>query len=216
MTGDKMMEYIFTFIEGFASFISPCVLPLLPLYVSYFAGKDGKKYKALINSIAFVLGFSIVFITLAIIANKVGATLVKFTNYAKNIFGIAIIVLGLNYIGFLNLKIFEKFKKFDYNVTNLNFISSILFGVMFSISMTPCVGTFLASALLLIARKEDLIKGIVLMLMYCIGLGIPFILSAILIDKLKKLYSLIKKNYKVVKFISGIILIIMGIYLIYF
>ena len=93
---------------------------------------------------------------------------------------------------------------------------SFVFGIMFSISMTPCVGTFLSSALLLIANQESLLKGIILIVLYCLGLGIPFIISSMLIDKLKNVFNIIKKNYKIVKIISGVILLIIGIHLIFF
>ena len=210
------MEFILTFVEGIASFISPCVLPLVPIYISYFAGQDSKKHKAILNSLAFVIGFSIVFIVLAVLANRFGTVIVGLTKYIKIIFGIIIIILGLNYMNILKFNIFGKFKKLQMNVKNLNFIKSLIFGMLFSISMTPCVGTFLTSALLLIATEERLVKGIILIILYCLGLGIPFIISAILIDKLKNLFNFIKKNYNIIKYICGLILIIMGIYLIFF
>ena len=210
------MEYILTFLECIASFISPCVLPLVPIYISYFTGQESKKHKAIINSLAFVIGFSIVFIILAVLANKFGTVIVGLTKYIMIAFGIIIVILGLNYMNILKFNLFNKFKKFQINVKNLNFIKSLIFGILFSISMTPCVGTFLTSALLLIATEEKIVKGITLIVLYCLGLGIPFIISAILIDKLKNVFNLIKKNYKIIKFICGLILIIMGIYLIFF
>lgn len=210
------MEFLLTFIEGFASFISPCVLPLLPLYISYFAGAESKKHKAIINSIAFVIGFSIIFVCLATIANILGSKIIAITRIIKIFFGIMVIILGISYIGLFNLKIFEKFPKIKANVENLNFIKSLFFGMCFSISMTPCVGTFLTSALLLIASKESLLKGIALIMFYCLGLGIPFIISSILIDRLKNVFSFIKKHFNVIKIISGLILILMGIYIIFF
>lgn len=210
------MTYILTFLEGFASFISPCILPLLPVYISYFAGSENKKSKALTNSIGFVLGFSIIFILLAIVANMIGNAISEYIRYAKTIFGIIIIFLGLNYIEIFRFNLFNKFKKFSANVKKLNFIKALIFGMIFSISMTPCVGTFLSSALLLIATEENALKGLILIILYCIGLGLPFIISSILIDKLKNLFNFIKKNFKTVKIISGITLIIMGLYLIIF
>ena len=210
------MSYLFTFLEGLASFISPCVLPMIPIYISYFAGKEDKKTKTVINSVSFVVGFSIVFILLAIIANKAGNTIISYIKYAKYLFGIIVIILGLNYMELISLNIFKGINKFKVDLNNLNIVKSILFGMLFSISLTPCIGTFLASALLLIAGKESLIEGLILIILYCIGLGVPFIISAILIDKLKNAFMFLKKNFKIIKIISGIILIIMGIYLIFF
>ena len=210
------MVYILTFLEGIASFISPCVLPLLPIYISYFAGSKQEKRKAVINATAFVIGFSIVFILLAIVSNRLGRTIIEYAGFIKILFGIIIIILGLNYMEILKFDIFSKFKKTNADVKNLNFIRSILFWILFSVSMTPCIGTFLSSALLLIASKESLLEGLILITLYCVGLGIPFIISAGLIDKLKSTFSFIKKHFLVVKIISGLTLIIMGIYLIFF
>ena len=210
------MEYVLTFLEGIASFISPCVLPLVPIYISYFATQESKKSKAIINSIGFVLGFSIIFIILAILANRFGTIIVGITKYVKIVFGIIIIILGLNYMDVLKFNLFSKMKRFKADVKDLNFIKSLIFGILFSISMTPCVGTFLTSAILLIASKAQMVKGLILIILYCLGLGIPFIISAILIDKLKNVFDFIKKNYKTINFICGLVLIIMGIYLIFF
>lgn len=211
------MEYIFTFIEGIASFISPCILPMLPIYISYFVGKEEKKTsKTLINAIGFVLGFTIVFILLSVFASTLGATISGYIKYIKIIFGIVIILLGLNYMEILKIKALSKTKQLKADTKNLNFIKSLIFGILFSISWTPCIGTFLSAALILIAKQQNIAKGIILMIIYSIGLGIPFIISAILIEKLKEIFNFIKKNYSKIKKISGIILIIMGIYVIFF
>ena len=210
------MEYIFVFLEGIASFISPCVLPLVPIYISYFAGQDPKKNKAITNSIAFVIGYSIVFAILAVLANRFGMVLVGLTKTIKIVLGSVVIVLGLNYMDVLKINIFGNSKRFQMNLKNLNFIKSLMFGTLFSVSITPCVGTFLTSALVLIATKTELLKGIILIFLYCLGLGIPFIVSAIFIDRLKRVFDFIKKNYRIIKIISGLILIIMGIYLMFF
>lgn len=211
------MDYVFTFIEGFASFISPCVLPMLPIYISYFIGEDNKKVsKAVINSIGFVLGFSIVFILLSIFASSLGGIISQNIKYIKIVFGIIIILLGLNYMEIIKINLLNKTNGINKKVKDLNFIKSLAFGMIFSISWTPCIGTFLASALLLIAKNQDMVKGILLMIVYSIGLGIPFIISAVLLEKLKEAFNFIKKHYSIIKKISGIILIIMGIYMILF
>ncbi len=211
------MEYLLTFIEGIASFISPCLLPMIPIYISYFVGKDEKKTnKAVINSIGFVCGFSIVFLVLSIFASSFGVFVSEYIKYIKIVFGIIIILLGLNYMEILNLKIINKSRVMNKNAKDLNFIKSVLFGIFFSISWTPCIGTFLSSALLLIAKQQDILKGIVLMLLYSIGLGIPFVISVVLIEKLKSAFNFIKRHYDKIKIISGIILIGMGIYIIFF
>lgn len=211
------MDYIFTFLEGIASFISPCMLPMIPIYVSYFVGDSENKTKTKItNSIGFVLGFTIVFLLLSIFASKLGSVLINGIKYIKIIFGILIILLGFNYVGILKIGIINRTKGMNFKKKDFNFVKAVLFGILFSISWTPCIGTFLSSALLLVASNQDLLKGIILMLLYSVGLGIPFIISAILIDKLKTMFNFIKKHYNIIKIISGAILIMMGIYIIFF
>lgn len=211
------MEYILTFLEGIASFISPCLLPMVPIYISYFIGEDDdNNKKAILNSVGFVLGFTIVFMLLSIFASQLGAILSSNIKYIKIFFGIIIILLGLNYMEILKINFLNKTRQKNMNTKNFNFLKAILFGIIFSISWTPCIGTFLSSALLLIAKEQDIIKGIILMLLYSIGLGIPFIISAVLIEKLKNIFDFIKKHYDVIKRISGIILVIAGLYIIFF
>ncbi len=211
------MEYVFTFLEGIASFISPCLLPMLPIYIAYFAGKNEKKtQKAILNAVGFVLGFTTIFLLLAIFASQVGKLVSSYMKYIKIVFGMVIIAFGLNYMEFLNLKFMSKRNAVNADLQNLNFMKSFLFGMLFSISWTPCIGTFLSSALLLVAKQQQLLKGILLMLIYCIGLGIPFILSVALMEKLKGVFDKIKENFSKIKKISGAILIAMGIYIIFF
>ena len=211
------MDYVFTFLEGIASFISPCILPMLPIYISYFLGKEEKSAKnAVINSCGFVLGLTIVFLTLSIFASQFGTIISENMRYIKIVFGILIIVLGLNYMEVFNLKILNKTKGINTKFKSLNFIKSLAFGMLFSVTWTPCIGTFLSSALLLIASQQDMVKGIILMLLYSIGLGIPFVLTAIFMEKLREIFNFIKKNYNYIKKISGVILIIMGIYMMFF
>jgi len=208
------MEYVLTFLEGLMSFISPCVLPLLPVYISYFAGREEKKIvKTVLNSIGFVIGFSIVFILLAVFASTLGAFISSNLRTFKIAFGVINIVLGINYIGIINIKFLNNTRGIENVPERINFLKAILFGVIFSITWTPCVGTFLSSALMLVINSQDLIKGVILMGLYSAGLGIPLILSAVLIDSLKNGFSFVKKHYRVVKIISGLVLIGMGIFI---
>src|SRR5574344_1862208 len=134
------MDYLFTFIEGIASFISPCLLPMLPIYISYFIGEEDKKTsKAVINSIGFVLGFTIVFLALSIFASSLGGILTSKMRYIKIGFGIIIIILGLKYMDIIRIKFLDKTKGINANVKNLNFFKAMLFGILFSISWTPCI-----------------------------------------------------------------------------
>ena len=209
------MEYLLIFLEGIASFISPCLLPMIPIYIAYFTGeKEEKTKKAVLNAIGFVLGFTIIFLILSIFASSLGGVISRNIQGFKVILGTLIIIFGLNYMEVIKLKFLNKTNNIKMSIKNLNFLKSIFFGAIFSISWTPCIGTFLSSALLLIANEQDALKGISLILVYSIGLGIPFIISAVLIDKLKKIFDFIKKNYNIIRKISGIVLIIMGVYII--
>lgn len=214
------MEYLLTFLEGIASFISPCILPLLPVYVSYFAGNgveesNAKKTKTFVNSLGFVIGFTIAFVLLAVFASTIGSAVNTWIPYLKVFFGLCIIVLGLHYMEVIQIKLLNRsidLKKKGGGT----FFGMMLFGLLFSISLTPCVGAFLASALMLIAKEQSVGKGVILILLYSLGMGIPFLVSAVFIDKLKSTFQWIKKHYDVVKRVSGSILIFMGIYVIFF
>ena len=211
------MEYLLIFMEGIASFISPCLLPMIPIYVAYFTGEKEKNLKnSIMNSLGFVVGFTIVFLILSIFASQLGGFISENMKYFKIVFGILIILFGLNYMEILKINFLNKTQEMRVDTRNLNFLKSLLFGLVFSISWTPCVGAFLSSALLLIAKNQDLVKGIVLILIYSIGLGIPFIISTILIEKLKGVFNFIKKNYSIIRKISGVLLIVMGLYTIFF
>lgn len=211
------MEYLLTFLEGFASFISPCILPLVPVYVSYFMGSPGenKTSKTLINSIFFVLGSSIIFILLAVLASTFGIWVAENIKIIKTTFAILLVFLGLDYIGIIRIKWPIINSKSSFDAKDLNILKSFIFGIFFSISHTPCTGAFLASAILLIVKEQSIAKGISLMMLYALGLGIPFIISALLIEKMKVIFNFIKKHYFVFKIISGVILIITGIYLLF-
>lgn len=205
------MEYIITFLEGILTFISPCLLPMLPIYISYFMGQDSKKSNAIINSLGFVLGFSIVFILLGIFASTFGMFIRNYIKVINIVFGILIIILGLSYIPKLKINLFNKLKPNEIKIKRFNFFSSILFGILFSISWTPCIGTFLGSALMLVASTGKTLQGVLMLICYSLGLGIPFVLSAILIDRLKNAFNFIKKHYEVINTICGILLVIIGI-----
>lgn len=205
------MDYLLIFIEGFASFISPCVLPMLPMYISYFAGQDKSLKKTIINALGFILGFTILFILLGVFASTLGKIIQKYIYYINIVFGIIIILFGLHYMGILRIKILNKTKGIKRKEEDLSFFSSILFGILFSICWTPCVGVFLSSALIMSATYGCITQGVIMLFLYSLGLGIPFIITAIFLEKLKTTFQLIKNNYNIINKIAGIILIISGI-----
>jgi len=209
------MQYFLLFLEGIITFISPCLLPLLPVYVSFFTAGEAEpvsaKRRVLCNALGFVFGFTIVFVILGAFAGTIGRLLIKYTIPVNIITGIIVIILGLNFIGIFKFGFLNRSCYKTAGVKNLNFFSSILFGIVFSISWTPCTGAFLGSALMKASWQGGTITGIVMLFVYSLGLGIPFILSAVLIDKFKTAFDFIKRNYKAVNIVSGLILIITGL-----
>ena len=168
--GDDM-EYVFTFLEGIASFVSPCFLPMIPIYVAYFAGsEEEKKSKTLCNAFAFIIGFSLVFMMMSLFASSFGMLFSRYVQCMKTIFGIIMIILGLNYMELIKIKFLNYSKGIKMDTQQLNFLKAFLFGVLFAFCYTPCIGVFLGSALLLIAKNQQLLKGVVLILCYCLGL----------------------------------------------
>lgn len=209
------MDFVIILIEGLASFLSPCVLPMLPMYVSYFAGQDKDLKKTIINSLGFVLGFTIIFVLLGIFASTLGKILTAYSRYINIILGSIIILFGLNHMEILNIKILNQSKGIKKNKDKLRFFSSILFGMIFSVCWTPCVGVFLSSALMLSATSQNILKGGMMLFIYSIGLGIPFVLTSIFLERLKSTFDFIKKHYNIINKIAGIILIVTGIILIF-
>lgn len=205
------MNYLIIFIEGLASFISPCILPLLPMYISYFAGQDKEMKKSILNSIGFVIGFTIVFVLLGVFTSSIGNLVSEYSKYINLVLGIIVILFGLNYLGVLKIKLLNKSNGIKKMKTDLSFIQTIFFGMIFSICWTPCVGVFLSTALAMSATAENVVEGGLLLLTFSMGLGIPFVITAIFLEKLKTTFDFIKKNYKIINRISGAILIITGI-----
>ncbi|MHC1694712.1 MAG: cytochrome c biogenesis CcdA family protein [Eubacteriales bacterium] len=206
------MQYLLSFLEGFITFVSPCLLPMLPVYISYFAGQNtGKKHKAAVNALGFVLGFTILFVILGAFAGTLGSFLRSHMTAVNIITGIIIILFGLNFMEIIRLPFINNIGGPSGKRGEPGFFSSMLFGIVFSVSWTPCVGTFLGSALMLAAQSGESIKGIFMLLSFSLGLGIPFVVSAVMIDKLKGAFDFIKKHYKIINRISGAILILLGL-----
>jgi len=205
------MQFLILFLEGIITFISPCLLHLLPLYISYFAAGETNKRRALVNALGFVCGFTLVFTALGAFAGTVGALLVRHTVAVNIITGLVVIVLGLNFTGLINIRFLNRMAGANAAVKNLNFFSSASFGIVFSIAWTPCVSVFLGSALMKASMQGGTLNGVLMLLVYSIGLGIPFIASAVLLDRLKDAFDFIKRNYRVINIVSGIFLVIIGI-----
>lgn len=205
------MQYVISFLEGIITFISPCLLPMLPIYISYFAGGGERSTKkTLTGGIGFVVGFTVVFTLMGALAGTVGSFLKEHQTAVNIISGIVVIFFGLNFLGVFKLNMFKGSSR-SVDTNNMGFFSALLFGVIFSLGWTPCVGAFLGSALMLASQQGSVLAGTFMLLAYSLGLGVPFILSAVLIDKLKSAFDWIKRNYRVINIVSGSLLILIGI-----
>ena len=204
------MQYLISFLEGVITFISPCWLPMLPVYVSYFAGGGERSIrKTLGGASGFVLGFTLVFVAMGALAGTVGSFLIRYQTAVNIVSGLIVILFGLSFLGLFEIPFFKGFGMKKPGQTG--FFSSVVFGMVFSVGWTPCVGTFLGSALMLASQQGSAVKGVLMLLCYSLGLGIPFILSAVLIDRLRSAFSFIKQNYRTVNIISGSLLILVGL-----
>ena len=205
------MQYMISFLEGIITFISPCLLPMLPIYISYFAGGGERSTrKTLTGALGFVTGFTLIFMAMGALAGTVGGFLKTHQTAVNLISGLIVIFFGLNFLGVFKLELFRGGSG-RMNTGNLNFFSALLFGMIFSLGWTPCVGAFLGSALMLASQQGHVVEGMLMLLAYSMGLGIPFLLSAVLIDYLKSAFNWIKRNYKMINLVSGGFLILVGI-----
>lgn len=207
------MQYIVVFLEGIITFISPCLLPMLPIYVSYFLGgeAEGNQSRALKNALGFVLGFTVVFVLMGAFAGSIGRWLIRYQTAVNVVAGLVVIILGLHYAGLLKIGFLNRTARLSGPERKNGFFSSFLFGMVFSIGWTPCVGAFLGSALLLASQQGSALTGIIMLLLYSLGLGIPFVLSAIVLDKLKGAFAFIKRHYRMVNILAGGFLIVTGV-----
>lgn len=202
------MQYLITFLEGIISFISPCMLPMLPLYLSYFAGKTEQRRSTALRAFAFMLGFTAVFTALGVFAGSLGGFLLRWRTAVNLIGGAVVVLFGLSYLEVIRLPFFKGMKG-GFEVGG--FFSALLFGVVYSVSLTPCVGAFLGSALMLASTAGGAAQGAALLLTYSLGLGVPFVLSALLIDRLSGAFNWVKQHYRIINLASGSFLILVGI-----
>lgn len=202
------MDFLLTFLEGIISFISPCMLPMLPIYISYFAGGANKKGLIFVRALSFVLGFTAVYAAMGLGAGVISILLLKYQVLVNIITGVIVIVFGLSYLEIIHLPFF---KGMSGRKNASNIFSAFIFGLVYSISLTPCVGAFLGSALMQAATSGTALRGTLLLVAYSLGLGIPFLFSAVLIKELSGAFAYIKKHYRVINTICGIFLIAVGV-----
>lgn len=205
------MQYVISFLEGIITFLSPCLLPMLPIYISYFAGGgERSNKKTLKTALGFVLGFTIVFVAMGALAGTLGSFLTRYQTAVNIVSGLIVMVFGLNYMGLFHLNIFKGVGA-SMERDSMDFFSALVFGMVFSIGWTPCVGVFLGSALMLASQQGHAVEGMLMLLCYSLGLGVPFLFSAVLIDRLKGAFNWVKAHYKQVNLVCGVLLVLVGI-----
>ncbi len=213
---------IASLIAGIFTFVSPCVLPLIPAYITLVTGlslnqlsEKNNFLKIFLSSLIFVLGFTTIFVLLGISATYIGSFFLDNINILRWIGGIIVIIFGLHLTGIFKISFFYKqtsfFKPFE---KSNNYLTVFFIGCAFALGWTPCVGPVLSSILVLASTQETLNKGAFLLIFYSLGLGIPFILTALFINRFLIVFNFIKKYYRIIEIVSGILLIIIGIILI--
>lgn len=220
------MQYFISFLEGIITFISPCLLPMLPVYLSYIAGEPepeetnlrkvqsgSSRIRTLNHASGFILGFTVMFVCMGALAGSLGNMLRRFHVLVNLAAGAVVAFFGLSILGFFHLNFFRGIRvgHISGRGKGSGWFSAFLFGITFSVGWTPCVGAFLGSALALASQMGSVRVGILMLLCYSFGLGIPFVASALLIDYLKSAFTIIKKHYGAINRVCGILLVTIGL-----
>ena len=215
------VTYIAAFVAGILSFISPCVLPLIPGYISFVSGASlddmrgagavSARGQVIATSLAFVLGFSLVFIALGASASAIGQFVFRNQPILGKIAGVVIIVFGLHTMGVFRLKFLELEKRANAQRKPAGLIGALLVGVAFAFGWTPCIGPILAGILVVAGSRETVTEGVILLAVYSLGLGIPFLLTSIAIDRFFSVTARIRKHYHAIEVVSGALLVAIGV-----
>lgn len=202
----------FLFLEGLLAFISPCMLPMLPVYLMYLAAEtENGKRASVLNTIGFVCGFTLIFMAMGASATALGSLLNANRLLLQRLSGVVITIFGLHFLGVFTIGFLDVEKKLDLKIKKRGFLGAILFGAAFSLGWTPCLGPFLGSALIMAGNTATVLQGTMLLFVFSMGLGIPYILAAIFFTNIKGVFQWLRRNAKVIKNISGIILVIAGL-----
>lgn len=224
--GISLATMLFALWMGVVSFISPCILPLIPSYVSYITGisyddlVDTASRKknirlSILHSLAFVAGFTVIFVLLGATVSLLGQFLIEYLKVIRIAGGILMIVLGLFVADIVPIPFLQQDAKIHLKSRPAGYLGTFLVGIVFAAGWTPCTGPFLSSVLMQAAQAETMTTGMVLLAFYSVGIGVPFILSAVAISTFLSFFNRLKRHYKAVKITSGAILIIMGLLLLF-
>ncbi len=216
------ISLVAAFSAGFLSFVSPCVLPLVPSYISYITGLSVEqltdttermklKKAIMLNSLLFIAGFSSVFIAFGASASLLGQVLIAYQEYLRRIGGILIIVFGLYLLGILNLNFLKMEHRYQFHNRPAGYLGSYMIGVAFAAGWTPCVGPVLGSILLYASTTESLLNGVVLLAFYSLGLGLPLFLTALGVDRFLAYFREVRAYLWGVSTVSGVFLVVAGV-----
>lgn len=207
--------YLLLFLEGILAFISPCFLPMIPVYLTYLAGnRDNDRKKLIINSLGFILGFTIIFVILGMSATSISKFLITERVLIQRIGGLLVIIMGLNMMGVLKIGLLNRDARLSMKEGKDDFFSSFLFGIIIAFGWSPCLGSFLTAALITAGTSGTVLRGGSMLLTFSLGLGIPFMATALLFNSLTEVFKMIKKHYDLISKISGGFLIFIGILMI--
>jgi len=210
------------FSAGFLSFISPCVLPLVPSYVTYITGASFKeltdaksrsrlRWVTLSHSLLFIIGFSTVFILMGASASYLGKILARYQYWMMKGGGILVIILGVHFTGIINLPFLQMERRFELRSKPLGYVGSFLVGIVFAAGWTPCIGPILSTILIYASTSQSFTKGLWLLASYSLGLGVPFFLSSLAFNSFLSAFERIKRYMRVITLVSGLFMIAIGI-----
>ena len=219
---EEIVTYPAALLAGFISFVSPCVLPVIPGYLSFISGVSMEEMqsrenrgevtrKVAINSLFFVMGFSLVFILLGWTASSVGRFLLSYLHIFNKIAGVVLVIFGLHVMGILRIRFLNYEKRFQARTKPIGVWGAFLIGLAFAFGWTPCIGPILAGVLTMAAQSESQWQGVGLLTVYSAGLGIPFFLTALAFNRFIGFFGWMRKHFRAVEIVSGVFLVAVGV-----
>lgn len=216
------VTYLGAFIAGLLSFLSPCVLPLIPSYITYITGLSFAdlqdehpshviRRKSLLHSTSFILGFTVVFVLLGASATLIGTFMHTHAAFIRRVGGVLVVLLGAHVAGLLPIRLLLGEKRLSFRNRPAGFAGSFLVGIAFAAGWTPCIGPILATILMVAATEENVYQGIVLLLLYSLGLGIPFLLSSLAMHQFLTLFNRFRKHIRLFEIVTGLFLMLVGV-----
>ncbi|NQT30126.1 MAG: cytochrome c biogenesis protein CcdA [Candidatus Saganbacteria bacterium] len=212
------LDFFIAFVAGFLTFFSPCFLPLVPAYLVYITGLSFEelkdvRLKTVVHSLLFILGFSVVFISMGVLVSWLGQFFYNFQNILRVVGGVLIIFLGIYLMGIIKFPFLDQERRFNFSGKPAGYFGSFLVGIVFALGWTPCVGPILGSILIFASQSQTLGRGVGMLIMYCLGLSIPLFLFSLAVNFSLSLLKHLQKYLGTIHFICGLFLVIIGLLL---